>query len=718
ENTKFNDYDTYSILSALANLNFTDQKTLDLVVPKFRMHKNQYIRAGLYKLLLHSDLLNDYVDILFDGIDLDRIENPIEDRESVHLMDESFHLTNALQKINTPEPLKKLLILFKDEKTRGMFLSDHKEIITSLVENSIQVYKEDKTIYSYIRDFLISVHLYPRDWPQLIKPFFDATKTSWETFLFILKDKEISVYEKTELIEVLISKEIYKQFLNLYKHGEFNNEDASLMHQILFLRDRQNPEFIIYREELEFVAKEEFSFTLEIPKHPDWSEINKKKSQIAFDMLFDKATLLREAEKIFSYADKEILTQRDLFGFHSSQFDQPEAVFASSAFDLLREFTYGDNIVSIEMVFKLIDDKERFEHYQINQIYEFLHRSNSNSLDVSEQQLKFITDWCQTKGSDTKILWYFIHKFDIKLSEERILNLTGYYDFNSEVKLEEAGTIEKLENFISKRKLKIRVMENLNNGIQDSFSWLSNAGYAIRNGIRETYKDILDYLEKVRYNEYKYNEVLQFWFSKTKNVAILKAFVETVHSDILCWKAVSLLYDTKLEIDFLIQYLKRFMNNPANSIDYRFMAANYLMEMNDMDGLNFSAKYILEKKDPLFEYRHNLNRMPSFKNSQGLPLLMNLLHLSEQEEFQKNKFNNLESIIIDTLFNMGTSSDENLIKVRSAINQFMISYSKELDNLNFLHFTILRMEEQLNVKKSQNLTIAEALYQWNDYIQN
>src|SRR5213075_387304 len=97
--------------------------------------------------------------------------------------------------------------------------------------------------------------------------------------------------------------------------------------------------------------------------------------------------------------------------------------------------------------------------------------------------------------------------------------------------------------------------------------------------------------------------------------------------------------------------------------------------------LTFCAEYILEIRNPLFEYHHNLNRMPKFQNAEGLPLLMKLLHLGKQKEFQMDKFNSLESVIIDTLFNMGISSEDNLIAVRSAINNFIVLYNEELENL-------------------------------------
>lgn len=718
DNTNLSDYDTYSILSTIANLNFTNQDTLEIIIPKFRKHKNQYIRAGIYKMLSHSDYRTNYLDVLIEGLDLNRIEDAVEDRESVNLMDESHHLKGALQKINTSEGLKRLWTFLSEDKTRSMYDSDYKEIITSLIDNSIQIYIKDKTIYTYIRDFfIVSEHLHMNYLPLLIKPFFEKTQTIWDIFLYIWRNKEITDYERTELIETIFTKDLFEGFLAIYKEEKLNNDDAKLMHKILFLKDRTHPEFIKYREELESLAKQFFDFALEIPKYLDWNKINKERTQISFDMLFHKEKLLDEVERLFSKTGKEELWQRDLFDFRSSQFDGLEDIFAASALDLVREFTYRDNQVSLQIVNDFIKDNERFEAYQINQIYGYLHRSNKVELNVSTQQLEFIKSWCLSRGNNDKILWYFIHRFDINLGEDRILNLTYYYDFSSEVKFEEPGTIEQLEHFVGKKKLKVKVAENLEKGMANSFSWLSNAGYAIRNGIREAYNSILDYLRTVIDNEYKFNEILEFWFNKTKDGTRLKDFIENVHSDVLLWKAITLLYNSELEREFLTNFLLRYMSNPGNAIDYRYMAANYLMEMNKIEGLAFCTNRILEQKDPLFEYRHNLNRMSAFKDPAGLPMLMELLYLGKQKEFQKDRFNSLESEVIDTLFNMGISSDGNLVAVRKAINGFIARYSKELEDLNFLNFTILRMEEQLSTNKSQNVVLTEALGQWNSYIQ-
>ena len=72
----------------------------------------------------------------------------------------------------------------------------------------------------------------------------------------------------------------------------------------------------------------------------------------------------------------------------------------------------------------------------------------------------------------------------------------------------------------------------------------------------------------------------------------MKTFIQNVLSETLLWKAIDLLHKNKMEVEFLKTYLKRTLNSGGKSLDTRFRAANYLMEMNDVIGLIFCADYI------------------------------------------------------------------------------------------------------------------------------
>ena len=91
---------------------------------------------------------------------------------------------------------------------------------------------------------------------------------------------------------------------------------------------------------------------------------------------------------------------------------------------------------------------------------------------------------------------------------------------------------------------------------------------------------------------------------------------------------------------------------------------------------------------------------------------MKLLFLGKQKEFQNDKFNSLESLVIDTIYHIGTESDANFIQVRLILESFIEENSSALPSLNFLSFIIARIEQQLNMTKSQNYTIHDAILEW------
>ncbi len=136
------------------------------------------------------------------------------------------------------------------------------------------------------------------------------------------------------------------------------------------------------------------------------------------------------------------------------------------------------------------------------------------------------------------------------------------------------------------------------------------------------------------------------------------------------------------------------------------------MAMNELDGVAFSTQQILKNPDPRLEFRHDLHKMSMLKNVGAIPWLLQLLYLGKQPEYQKDRFDSLESVVIDTLYNIGIVSDENFLQVKDALLQFMKDNETKLEHLNFLHFTIQQMEEQLSMKKSKDYSIQRAILEW------
>jgi len=360
-----------------------------------------------------------------------------------------------------------------------------------------------------------------------------------------------------------------------------------------------------------------------------------------------------------------------------------------------------------------IDADEHFEKYAISEIYENLSGSNNNFIQVSEKQKAFIADWCSRNDGEIRLHWFFIERFGIRLRDNQVLQLSMYFDYNSEQKLREPGTIEQLHKYVSVEKIKKRVVENMHQGL-DILPWITNAGYALRTNIKQLYPDIIEYLEKAPEGEYKLNEILELWFDKTNDTDRLLLFINQANAWYLKWTAALQLKNSGKQRDALMAFLQKTMNDASLKLENRFMAANYLINLQDFAALQFVANYIMKNAGPAFDSSRMLSNLPDFKDSIALPLLLQLLLLSYQPGINADRFNRLESKVNDAIYQIGIQSDANLAEVKKQALAF-IEANPSASGLNFLHLQIIRMEDQINLRKSTTCTIEEAIREWQQF---
>lgn len=312
-----------------------------------------------------------------------------------------------------------------------------------------------------------------------------------------------------------------------------------------------------------------------------------------------------------------------------------------------------------------------------------------------------------------RILWDFINRFDINLPEERLLEFTNHISFNYDLKILDTGSIEQLEKFISKSKIKGRVIQNLQDENIKILPWINNASYALRNNFEASYPYILKKLEQSTEDEYKFSEILKVWFSKTNKTDRLKEFILNVSASELKWKAILLMEEVGRETGFINEILRQIINNPIKTKENRIYAANHLMKQNDMYGLTYIANQIFENPDPKFNFRINLGSIAGIKDVQAVDTLMQLLVIANRPEFKRELFNDLEERVLLGLRNIGIQSTQNFITVKTAIEEFIEEYKHLFPDVNFLYYSIVNMEEQLKIKYIQTFSIEASLQEYN-----
>ncbi|KPK98011.1 MAG: hypothetical protein AMJ90_10045, partial [candidate division Zixibacteria bacterium SM23_73_2] len=170
------------------------------------------------------------------------------------------------------------------------------------------------------------------------------------------------------------------------------------------------------------------------------------------------------------------------------------------------------------------------------------------------------------------------------------------------------------------------------------------------------------------------------------------------------WNVVSELVERKSKNSqkLLLQILRS-----GNESD-KIKAAEYLIRFEDLKGLKFYVEWIKDhkiypsarfEKSPLL-YLRKLN---------SVPLLIELLEITYQEDFKQDDFHRLDNIVLDTLTIIAIQSDKHYAEINKSIMNFIITYSEKNEKVNFLHMFLEKLEQRFYASKSQKLDINDVI---------
>jgi hypothetical protein len=716
--TPVDTYGIQSVLGALSSMEINDDKLTDWVVNKFSKRLNQHVRSGLYKYLHTSPYLDKYVEVFLEGLQVIQIEGAVKDRESVNLMDESFHLKLGLEKIKQPEALLKLMQRFGEKNKKfSLFTSDYREILEEVVKNLVQAFETSPEFYKAVLVFYKElVEQYNHDINKLLIHFFEKTGTKTKALIDCwYSDAENSTYHTAGLCELLLDSKTIRHLIDSFTSNTEPGKDFNKLYELLEW-NRYNAKDIEVFKQMVKEAADEYGITLmPHPKPKHYNEILKEKLQPAFDLLFRPNDFIQAVRDIFKGEKKEQIVSEDLYGLRGEVYIIPEESYVLSALEFLRDLCFRGMAITMSWIEEWVAKDDFFLQYRIDKVYNYLRGNNSSLLQVSEEQKEIIKKWCMEVDLTKEIAWFFLKQFGTILSQERLLDLTTYYNYTAQPQAIDPGIIDDLEAFLSKDLIKARVIHNLEAGLYETMPWISNASYAIRNGYNEVYPSILGLLQSLNNGEgeYKLDEVIELWFGKTKDYTVIKSFIETAVSERFKWKAISLLLKENRERSFLVTYLNKRMNDPHTHPNFRFDAANYLMQIGELSGFDFIADMILKQPDSKFDFHRNLRHFKLLTNAQTVNKLIELLAIAKRPEFQKDNFNSLESPLMEAFYSIGVQSEQNFSVVKQALEKFIKENTGKIEHINFLFTRISSIEEQLRCNQSRSFSVTDALAVYN-----
>lgn len=710
ESGKLNEYGNHTLLRALADLGITDKDVIEKVLQRIGKSGNQYNRSGLYTLIAASPHINEYAAVFFDGLDPERSKELNNDRNEVNLMDENLNLDRGIQKLTSPKAMKELFTIIAGSRNKRLFSNyDLEDILHNIVTNAINAYGEDLDVFNFALDFHVAMSsAYYRTKKTGTDRFFTETHTEQEAVAAILKMEDLPRYRKEEAIAPLINATIVDHIVSQYQAGSFEASDIQTIFMVLWWRS-ELPEAATMMKKVAKAGRDKDNLDLDTTASVNWQEINVARAQRSFDLVFDKEAFLAEVEKVFTEVGKTSFTRDEFYDLKNMDGTEIDDFVPRSVIDLFRRLIYDYGEVTYAGISGWVADTTHFRHFQASIAYQHL---NDVSLPVvvTKEQEEIIKGWCHaSEGMDISALWFFVNRFSINIGEDRLLDFTLYFDSSNESDLDLPGTIEQLEKFIDEGKLSERVLLNLSRRDIHFIFWLSNAGYAFRKNLTAAYEPIISYLKSPHDEEYKLTEVLEVWFEKTGDTEGLKSVILSAVGHSVKWKAIALLKQSGADDAFLKTFFHKAIGNEYSLSEDKVSAANYLMEYQDLAGFNFLADHILQTPQPQAEYAHTLRNFAKLTNVDALDKLLELYKLGLSPEFKANLFNRLDNATLEGIFSIGTHSSENFTRVEAALLDFMERYKSVYSDLNFLHYNINRMRDQVNLKISKNYGITEAL---------
>lgn len=709
ERGDFSESDQYSIIGSLADLGFTDPETIDRLVQKFGQRENQYLRAALYKLIGRSSNLDAFADLFIAGMTMTRFHYQSKDRSKVTLMDEDYQLKAGIEKLQTPEAIRKLLgAVTVDINSVHQFFIDFKDEMAAILAHIFAAYDQDPSLFQLVAILFARQAVDGRSeviW-QIVQ-LIDERHVRWEVMQFVLAGKDLREYEVFSAASSLINEETVDLLIAQFKKGTIDKELLFKIYNTFQWRQTTLPK---YHERLSLFRDMLVEFAgLEIKVEPqiDRAAIFKQKAQQSFNLLFDKQSLKEQVDAVYAFLEKDVISHDDLHGYKHGEYVDITDRFSSTTAELIRNFTYGNNSISNKFLQEWIGESEQFEHFQIELIRSRL--MNLPELEVSKSQLDFIVEWVKQTDVANGYTWYFIRKFNIALPEQRYLNFTRYFSPADEREPKQPGLIELLVPFVTRQKIATEVEANISRDDLHTLVWVANAGYALRNNLKGSFERIIEYLINIEQTEQRCGDLLRFWFEQSGGIDLLIRLVEQARNNYLRNEALQELQNSGNAQDFLRQYYLGRMESGDTPEPDRLIAANRLILLGIAEGFEYLAKQFLSDPSPDIEFRHFFSKITHLTDVNAISLLMNMLYYAKQPDFKRDVFDDLEPLILETLFNIGVQSRKNFKAVKEAMQAFIAKHQKDIAYINFLDFTITKIEDQLNLKLSREFNLAESI---------
>lgn len=357
--------------------------------------------------------------------------------------------------------------------------------------------------------------------------------------------------------------------------------------------------------------------------------------------------------------------------------------------------------------------------FTVSNIFNLLH--GGSEIELSEEQKAIIKNFCfkNLKNVNFKealkpkidgvraeeplaiFLWYFLRKFDLEYPEDVLLDMLSF-DWVEGIQF--VG-IDYLEKKLSHEKIKNRILENIDEGIE----------------INQIIKNHISYCKKYNIFESKdwlYKIVENPEIEIDNRLLALETIADFPNSNTFLEKMLNTnelkLFSKAAEILISKDY-ERYDKELIKKLSFRdeniaLESAKLLIEKKNLEGIQFYADYI--KKTKTFEDDiHNRNPIDKINTIEAIPILFDLLKFSYKygETIKQDKYHTLNRAITNILKYIAIQNYSNFTKVEKQLKDFIEEYQSKYEGINFLYSVYDDIEKTFFVNFYKRISVDESI---------
>ena len=695
---------------------------------------NEYIRSGVYKFILVNDLQDEFLDYLFEGLELIKFSNKgkYDGRDKTTLLDEGIYLDNLFFNLKSKKNITKSIdILFNNYKS---FDERHaNKIFNDLIKKSTEIINSNKGIKIFKKELILTFSKYNITnhnwgyWKEMVLNFKlddfikNTLQAEYEVLENLIKDEKIFknyFLISADGISELITNNNYNLIIKIIDTELIKINEGIRLYE--FIEDKS-----VAKKIKEAIIKKGGIIENEIKNEYD----NFKLEQIEnFKLLFNEDNFKESILKFFGSNNKIEIPWDEIPNWYKGQ------LYFHQDFRLnfLRELTRHEEGRTVEKNKVITRFNKNLDWYLIKTIFQNKSRINYN---FSEDQITYLSNWISAQAlqlnfkdaiydvynnsfkliDDCNTIYSFAKELNVKLDKNTNLDLLSFFDMNNISSNYDEYYNDYFKNLITEindlEAVKKRVNENLKNKVKYSSVLNNHIIFSFNYNVIENYplieKLLIEYLSEFQHGHFHDNPILVY-YDKSKNFDFLKNNFPTEITD-LFWALINYLIDNNEHQSFVEEKLLNKIDITQN-YDEKLRIISNLLKINSKNALLkfYETLDFIKKEGVNGQFRHYDYNTSIYKyENEEIETAIKIIELTFQFEF--DNFDNPRREIIAYLKRMIIRNKENYNKIKSLIENLINDKKGALENIQFLEFDLNDFKETFYSNYKSNYTLKDAL---------